>query len=545
VAGVTWALAFPHPGWAGLAWIAPGLLLAARFGELAKRPLLVGYLAGLVHALISLHWLLWIPFPLGAVAGWVALSAYMALYPAAWVWLCWRVLETAGGNRRARAFGADETGAQSPNGWWQCLERLSVLPLPQRLWWPLFCAAAWVALEMVRSRLFTGFPWNLLGVSQYQMLPLVQVAAVAGVYGLSFLIVWTSVALAVAASQFCRRPVSGWALRAPLLPPLLALVIAMYAGMRRTLSHRETATSIEVALIQPSIPQTLLWDPAETPRRFESLLRLSRLSLGKTSELLVWPEAALPVVTDSMQEAVFALAREHKLWIVLGTDDATPRSGARTDGAMDYYNAAVLIGPDGRPRATYRKRRLVIFGEYVPLGKSLPFLQRLAPIGEGFVAGDRAVPFHLDDREIETSVLICFEDVFPHLARADVRPGTDFLLNLTNNGWFGETAAQWQHAANAAFRAVENGIPLVRCANNGLTCWVDAIGRWHAVAAPGFDNIYAAGFKVVRIPLERPKGERTPTVYHRYGDWFGWLCVGVTGLAGGITARPRRKAEAE
>ncbi|MGN6385961.1 MAG: nitrilase-related carbon-nitrogen hydrolase, partial [Verrucomicrobiota bacterium] len=132
---------------------------------------------------------------------------------------------------------------------------------------------------------------------------------------------------------------------------------------------------------------------------------------------------------------------------------------------------------------------------------------------------------HLDSPGITVSVLICFEDTFPHIAREYVNEDTDFLVNLTNNGWFGESAAQWQHAATAAFRAIENRVPLVRCANNGLTCWVDEIGRLHNVYYPGTTDIYGAGFKTVLIPVLTPGEKRVLSFYTRHGDLFGWGCV--------------------
>jgi apolipoprotein N-acyltransferase len=177
--------------------------------------------------------------------------------------------------------------------------------------------------------------------------------------------------------------------------------------------------------------------------------------------------------------------------------------------------------------AHYRKRRLVIFGEYVPFSKWLPFLSAMVQSEGEFTPGDQPVAFRLKELGITTSVLICFEDVFPHLAREYVEEDTDFLLNLTNNGWFGESAAQWQHAANAVFRAVENNIPLVRCANNGLTCWVDRRGNMHDVHFPGSKDIYKAGYKIVDVPIGG-EGKYVPTFYRRYGDVFGWICVATT-----------------
>jgi apolipoprotein N-acyltransferase len=135
-------------------------------------------------------------------------------------------------------------------------------------------------------------------------------------------------------------------------------------------------------------------------------------------------------------------------------------------------------------------------------------------------------------------VLICFEDIFPHHTREYVDEDTDFLLNLTNNGWFGEGAAQWQHAANAVFRAVENGVPLVRCTNNGLTCWVDERGRMYDIYFPGTGDIYGVGFKLVKVPLLGGR-KREATFYRRHGDLFGWSCVAWAILAAGWTWRRR------
>jgi apolipoprotein N-acyltransferase len=132
---------------------------------------------------------------------------------------------------------------------------------------------------------------------------------------------------------------------------------------------------------------------------------------------------------------------------------------------------------------------------------------------------------------VKTSVLICFEDNFPHYAREYAQPDIDFLVNLTNNGWFGEGAAQWQHAANALFRAVENRRPLVRCTNNGLTCWMDASGRLRQVFKDANGSIYGPGFMTVEIPLLNPGEKVSPTFYNQHGDWFGWGCVGFSVIA--------------
>jgi apolipoprotein N-acyltransferase len=141
------------------------------------------------------------------------------------------------------------------------------------------------------------------------------------------------------------------------------------------------------------------------------------------------------------------------------------------------------------------------------------------------------VPFRLRDLQVETSVLICFEDIFPHLARKDMRPETDFLVNITNDGWFGEGAAQWQQGISGLFRAVENGVPLIRCANSGLTCWIDAQGRLREVFRDERGTIYGPGYLTVEVPIRLPDAPRPLTFYTRNGDLFGWLCVAVGSVA--------------
>jgi apolipoprotein N-acyltransferase len=161
-------------------------------------------------------------------------------------------------------------------------------------------------------------------------------------------------------------------------------------------------------------------------------------------------------------------------------------------------------------------------------------MKYLTPVGGSFAAGKKPRPFTIPELQAKVSVLICFEDIFPHYSREYVEADTDFLLNLTNNGWFGESAAQWQHAANAVFRAVENRIPLVRCANNGLTCWVDSRGGLHDVLFSSGKDVYGAGFKAVEVPLRGQS--KALTFYTRNGDWFGWGCVGSTALTLGWAA---------
>ncbi len=572
LAGMALAASFPKANLSGLAWVAPALMLAAAVGEPGNRAFRLGYLAGLAHYLTSLYWLLFIPFPAGAVAGWLALSAFLALFPATWVWLAWRLFPAQaefnatplGDPGLAEQIFPSEAGP-APTSLW--LARFQSATWSQRTVWCLGCAAVWVTFEMILARFLTGFPWDFLGVSQHAVLPLIQIASVTGVYGVSFLVAWGSVALLCAglkvAAQLGQRNVLSVrptparmrfpsplphpfllsfrpSLASDLAAPLMVVTLLAFMGAGRLVRPLPPSPQLRIALVQPSIPQRLIFDPMETTNRFNALMELSRLALAAKPDLLVWPEASLPSLNESRYASITNLIATHPVWMILGADDAERRPSTNGSEEYDYYNSALLLDPAGKYAASYRKRQLVIFGEYVPLAQWLPFLRELTPIEGGFTPGKGPVPFLLTHPRCKISVLICYEDVFPHLVREYVDEDTDLLLNLTNNGWFGESAAQWQHAATAIFRAVENGLSLVRCTNNGLTCWIDALGRMHDVGFANAQDVYSAGFKSVSIPLLPPGQKRVQTFYNRHGDWFGWSCVGwsVLMLLAGLPKRP-------
>ncbi len=563
-AGLVLACAFPTIGVAGLAWVAPGLILAPALGVTGRIAFRLGYVSGLIHHLVSLSWLLYIPvFKLAPATGLVALSAFLALYQAAWVWVCWRIyprrLDWLDEDRRnaPRELREDAGGAGPVGESAGVLERFLEVPWGRRLVWGLTCAALWVAGEMIQARFLSGFPWNLLGSSQFRMTPVIQVASVTGIYGVSFLTVWFGVSLLMAGVVVLRRSQTPrrWLGEVAVVLLVLAAVIAhgystvLAAG--RTLAGSENGEvplagpSVRLALVQPSIPQQWIWNSRDSTNRFGQLLQLSEAAMARRPDVVVWPEAAVPGFVrfdTNTHDAVVRFAQTNRVWLILGADDASPR--APFSDEYDVFNASFLVSPAGEFVERYAKQRLVMFGEYLPFVRWLPFLERWTGMGS-FTPGSGPVEFVIPKGEgrprLKTSVLICFEDVFPHGARTFVEADTDFLLNLTNNGWFGESAAQWQHAAAAVFRAVENGLPLVRCANNGLTCWVDEVGRMREVYFPGTTDIYGRGIKVADVPVLGGRA-RARTFYSRHGDVFGWGCVAWVGLVAARAGVQRRRA---
>lgn len=530
VVGLIWALAFPEPGWAGLAWIVPGSLFLLSMGLPRAAAFRVGYVAGVVHYLVALRWLLHMPHSAGAIAGWAVLSGYCAVYAGAWTWFTSVII----GSGRAVV----DKGNQ--DSWRMSCEQLAGQSWLRRatLWATL--AAVWVAWEMVRARMFSGFAWNLLGVSHWRQVPLIQIARVTGVYGVSFLICWVSLALTGAILALIHRPRDRWGWTAETRLPLLAVLLVSGLGFWTVLGRRRDRESasqfVRLALVQPSVPQTLQWDPAADTANFAKILGLSAQALALKPDVLIWPEGSFGLGDETWAQITNLTTAAGVSWIFNTTME-------NTEGRP--LNSAVWLSPAGRIRGQYDKCRLVIFGEYVPLERWLPFLRYVTPIGSSFAAGTEPVPFSValsgTNSPVEISPIICFEDTFPHGVRRHIRSSTDLLLEITNDAWFGESSAQWQHAASAAFRAIENGVPVVRAANNGLSLWFDESGVPHDLFGAK-ENVYGAGFQIVRIPVGRA---RRTTFYGKHGDVFGWTCVAWTGWVLGRAFRSNHRAKLE
>ncbi len=541
VAGVGLATAFQTLNWSGMAWITPAVWLLCGLGRTGRERFLIGLAGGLGFYVPAVHWLRFIPYPVAPYIGWVALSIYLSLYPAAWLWICWRIFP----DRSAAGYSEPETDLK------QLVEKFFAIPWAARARWLLTCAMVWVALEMLMARALTGFPFLLLGVSQQQVTPLIQIASIAGVYGVSFLVVWFSCGIAASILLLVHRPAKHWVWAAEIGLPAALVGGAVVFGVGRIGAPAQGADAGDeppwsIALIQPSIPQTVKWDKEANQEAFQIILDLSGEAMAESPDIVVWPEAALPKLLrydEDTHARVTGFAIRHQVWLLIGADDAEPGEGPEGNENPIFFNSAFAVSPQGRLAAQYNKRRLVMFGEYVPLSRWLPFLRMFSPVGNGFTPGEEPVWFETRaPHNLRVAPLICFEDIFSDLAREHVDEDTDFLLNVTNDGWFGAGSQQWQHAANAAFRAVENGVPIVRCANNGISCWADEFGILRETGFADGRSEYAAGYKIVKLPRRRPESRPARTFYNRHGDWFGWGCVAVS-LILLIHARLRRTAK--
>ncbi len=381
----------------------------------------------------------------------------------------------------------------------------------------------WVATEWARSTLFSGFPWVLLGSSQAPVLPVAQAASVVGVFGLSGLVALVATAaadLAVSRRTSHRVGAAGVA---------LLLVVTVAAGTFRVVDGRLTRTGsvLRVGLVQGGVEQELKWDPAYRDIILARHLSLTRQVIGRGVGLVIWPESSTPFFFDAevqYAEPVRRLAAESRTPFLIGTDEFE----RGVDGAPNrIYNTALLVGPDGESRQAYRKIRLVPFGEFVPLKNLLFFVGPLVESVSDFSAGTEPVVFDADGRRF--SVAICYESVYPDLAQAFVDGGSQLLVTITNDAWFGRSSAAYQHFDLGALRAIEQGRYVVRAANTGISGVVDPYGRALA-RTPLFEQTVTA--VDVRLLDHR-------TIYSRLGNVVVWVSIAVVvWIAVGRRSRP-------
>lgn len=366
----------------------------------------------------------------------------------------------------------------------------------------LFLPSLWVLLELVRAWVPAPFPWLPLGASLWKTPFLRPLFSVVGVYGLSFFVVLLNVLV----WKLFRRE-RGAAGTLAVVLGILAILSAGGAAIR----GKGSGETIRAGVVQGNIEQDVKWAEPMVDEAIRVHMELTAMAVDQGARLIVWPETALPFVFESEPALAASISRfvsRHDIHLIFGS----PAFEFRGDEVF-IYNRAYHLGPDGVAEH-YDKIVLVPFGEYVPFRRFLGFVDRLVP-GEGdFGRGTWKGP--MSTRPVPSGALICFEAAFPSLARREVRDGSGILVNITNDGWFGKTWGPYQHLALAAVRSAENGVPLLRAANTGVSAIVDRKGR-----------------VLERIPLDT-RGlivadveTGGPTLYTRFGDWIVFVALAV------------------
>ncbi len=497
-----WAALPPLDLWP-LAWVAPipWVWLVRRPQLDGRRPYAALVVAGFCFWMATLHWLR-LPHPATSI-GWVAISLYFAVYLPAFVGLA----------------------------------RVAV----HRLRVPVILAApvVWTGLELARAHLLTGMTMGSLGYTQYRWIALIQLSDLAGIYGVSFLVMFVAASLTrIIPGDGCRW--TFW----PLLPAAAAIAAALLYGHVR-IATNTTTPGPKIALIQGSIDIEMRHDPERKDRIFQEYFDLSHRAVEEHPDvdLIVWPETMFldPLLTfdaDTRRPAdAEGTDEDFRRWLHRAAEDSALSIKRMAEAlgtplllGIDRYhfaadrqrcfNSAVYVASDGRVLDRYDKMHLVMFGEYVPLADRFPWLQGLTPLPISISAGRRPTAFELQGVRISPN--ICFETVLPHVPRRQINTlategrEPDILVNLTNDGWFWGSSELDMHLICGVFRAVECRKPLLIAANTGFSAWIDSDGRIREQGPRREKKVIFA-----RPRLDQHRG----SWYLKHGDWFAGVCL--------------------
>ncbi len=379
------------------------------------------------------------------------------------------------------------------------------------LFMPFIAASLWVALEYLRTYIFSGFPWCLTGYSQYLNNNFIQIVDITGIYGISFAIIFINALIALIIINFSHDKKK--VLKSGIFIILIIVLFYSYGIIRhKNIDNQiQTASYAKVAVIQGDIRQDVKWDSKYINTTLYRYFNLSQKACEEKPDLIIWPETALPFYygyEKQLSDKVDAFIRYSKTNYLIGSP-----AFKRTKTKIYYYNRVYMLNRFSIETGRYDKIHLIPFGEYVPLGKYLAFLGKLTAQSGDFTSGT-ASPSPLSFGTSSAGVLICFEIVFPSLSRKFVQNGAEILVTITNDGWFGKSSAAEQHFSQAVFRAIENRRSLARSANTGISGFIDPNGNVLEKS-----NLFVEAELVKKLPILKIK-----TFYTSFGDVFAILC---------------------
>jgi apolipoprotein N-acyltransferase len=478
LSGLLLTAGFPKPAMFYLSWVALLPLLYAIQGKTGKRAFALGFICGMVHSWTCLLWIHHAIYNYGGFSPVLSflvlfvLCCTMAVYPAVFALMAQR---------------------------WERVPLLYVFGLP----------FVWVALEWARAHAISGFPWANLGYTQTPLNTLIQIADITGVYGISWLVVLGNTVIFGFVRNFSRR--SGVAVLAACI-----VAVLVYGSWRtgQIGAMQNGSVSLNVGVIQGNIAQNQKWDPAfeaETVNRY-ALLSEECVNKEPAPDILVWPESAMPFfygLDENLSPEVDHIVKQTGKPLLFGSIGVTS-----VEGKMRLLNRAYLLDERAMLNGAYAKQHLVPFGEYIPYSNLLFFIHHIAAAGSmDFVPGRETGPLLF--RGLPMGVLICYEAIFPQIARESVRKGARILINITNDAWYGDTGGPYQHLEISRWRAIEFHVPLVRAANTGISAMFDATGHECGRLA-----LNKGGFLTCTVhPMPYL------SFYADYGDLFAWFCV--------------------
>ena len=465
--------------------------IAGREGRLKalKRGFFMGWLGGAMFFGITFYWIPLLPsenvtVPLIMFPAYLVMVAYLAVY--------------------LGLFGA--------------LLRLTYVQITRKV---VFLAPfLWLVVELLRARGALGFPWASLGYSLWQYPSLIQVASVGSVYAVSLVLVVINSLLYDGIARKIRFVIA--------IPSALGILILIVVSGQVALRASPPARELTVGLVQPNMASGMKWDPRFRKHNLDVLLELTEKIASQKPDIIVWPETAAPFHLRYEPEYMNLLTRTVDnlgVPLLLGFPDAIPLK----DDELVYYNSAGLMLPGLGIVKKYDKIHLVPFGERIPYDNVFPFLKKVELGQANFGTGEERTVFRLNDERF--SVLVCFESIFPELVRSFKVEGADFIVNITNDEWFGRSAAPYQHAYMAVFRAVETRSSVARCANTGISMLIDPWGRVTLKSGLFTREALVGSIKLVSIQ----------TFFTKHGFLLLWPFVGAAVLESLIALARRHK----
>jgi len=483
-------LSFPSHDICRLAWVALVPLFYAVRNLSFKKSFYIGFSAGIVHYITLLYWLAGTIKTYGhlpvylCIPPLILLSAYLAVYLG---------LFTAFVSfLRPGPFVA-----------------LAIIP------------ALWVSLEYIKSFIFSGFPWELMGYSQYEYLEIIQIADLFGVYGISFLIVLSNITIFWILLNITKNDWYGIKIKIKHTTVCALFFTLFFSGVYIYGKKRiesideliENSRTLKLAVVQGNISQVIKWDKAFQYQSTEKYIRLS-VSEKNRPDIVVWPETATPFyflynkpLSDMIKNGIYDTGSD----FLIGSP-----SFVRKNNSVEFYNSAYLVSSKGYVYGKYDKSHLVPFGEYIPFQRWLPFINKMVEGAGDFKPGKKGET--LQWKDLKLGVQICYEIIFPGLSASLTKNDAALLINITNDAWYGRSSAPYQHFSMAVFRAVENRRSLVRAANTGISGFVDACGRVLVKT-----DIFNEAVITKAMPVINKK-----SVYTVYGDKFAAACVLLT-----------------
>jgi apolipoprotein N-acyltransferase len=487
LSGILLVFSFPPFDFYPLAWIALIPLLISMWDKNIRASFFIGMLTGFVYFAGTTYWVFNSVYFYGNIPAVFSLLlvAALNLYLAAYVGIF--------------------------SLFFNFLSRRSQLPA-------LFIVPVlWVTLEFLRTYALTGFPWSILGYSQYKLLQIIQVADITGVYGISFLIASMNGAIfdvvAFWPKRLSRMPLyDRWPVTLGLVFFSLSFIFSIAYGVW-SLKKVEDGERIRVSVIQGNFEQEKKWDNNYQREIIDTYKKLTLDASSDDPFLVVWPESAVPFIfgkEESLTHEIIDFQKGLNSYLIFGDMEVRDLD----NGATGLSNSVLLMSPEGEKVATYDKIHLVPFGEYIPLRRLFPFIGKMVVAVGDFVAGREYTV--MDVQKAKISSPICFEIIFPGLVRKFVYNGANLIVTVTNDAWFGRSSAPYQHFSMAVFRAVENRVPVVRAANTGVSGFIDAKGRIKKRS-----DIFVKSVLTEDISL---RGSQK-SFYSKYGDLFAFFCI--------------------